>query len=98
MDLPVRSREARALVGLILESAKQTDQTARTAIGTKLPKAESVLLTAVRMARNTSAVAELARRLHIEPEKAHQLLGQHGALASPVGIVVQKQSPLIHVI
>jgi hypothetical protein len=91
MDLPVRSREARALVGLILESAKQTDQTARTTIGTKLPRAESVLLTAVRMARNTGAVAELARRLHIEPEKAHQLLGQcrdaAAALASEAGFL-----------
>ena len=30
-------------------------------------------------------------------ELAHQLLLQHGALASPVGIVRAKQSPLIHV-
>jgi len=30
-------------------------------------------------------------------EMAHHLLQQHGALASPVGIVVQKKSPLIHV-
>jgi selenide,water dikinase len=30
-------------------------------------------------------------------ESAHHLLQQHGALASPVGIVVQKKSPLIHV-
>jgi len=28
-------------------------------------------------------------------ELAHQLLQQHGALASPVGIVKQKKSPLI---
>jgi selenide, water dikinase len=30
-------------------------------------------------------------------EMAHRLLQQHGALASPVGIVIQKKSPLIHV-
>jgi selenide, water dikinase len=30
-------------------------------------------------------------------ELAHQLLLQHGALASPVGIVTQKKSPLISV-
>jgi selenide, water dikinase len=30
-------------------------------------------------------------------EMAHHLLQQHGALASPVGIVLQKKSPLIHV-
>ncbi|HEY6225761.1 MAG TPA: selenide, water dikinase SelD, partial [Verrucomicrobiae bacterium] len=30
-------------------------------------------------------------------EMAHHLLQQHGALASPVGIVLAKKSPLIHV-
>jgi hypothetical protein len=90
MGLPVRSPEAKVLIRLIDWSAKQTDKMFQTMRKPAPPKAEGELSAAISMARNASATAEVARVLHIEPEKARTLLVQcreaAAAMASEAGL------------
>jgi predicted S18 family serine protease len=90
MGLPGRSPEAKVLIRLIDWSAKETDKMFQAMRKPVLPKTEGELGAAIAMARNASALAEVARVLHVEPEKARQLLARcrdaAAALASEAGL------------
>jgi hypothetical protein len=74
MGLPIRSAEATVLIDLAVWASKDTDANSPTLIRKKLPKRESVLIAAVRMADNHSAVNRVAQALKLSAIEAQNLL------------------------
>ena len=72
-----RSREGELLVGMCLWASKESDRIAKRAVGWTLPKRDSILAAAIGMARNNAAVAEVARRLGLEPKQSLMLLDRY---------------------
>jgi hypothetical protein len=64
---PVRSREARVLINLLLRASKQNP---------KLPTAEQVLFAALRMFHDRNAVAKAATELAVSPWEAERTLAR----------------------
>lgn len=91
MGLPDNSPEAKVLIRLIDWSAKETDRMLRAMRKPALPRAEGELGAAVAMARNTSAVAEVARVLRVDTGQARRLLARcrdaAAALASEADLI-----------
>jgi hypothetical protein len=80
--LSVRSPEATLLINLTLFGARELSRTAAAATGHRPPKIEFILLTAMRLVGNSTAINEVARVLQIESRPARSLLlnWRHAAL------------------
>jgi hypothetical protein len=74
MGLHPKSRETTLLVDLLIWSAEQDAKMMQQAGTSILPKPEGILLGAISMVNNHSAVLKTARELQIEPQTAENLL------------------------
>jgi hypothetical protein len=80
--LDVRSPQATVLIRLTLWGAKELGRTAEKATGRRVPRLEFLLMIAMRLVGNHTAINEVARVLHIEGHPARSLLlkWRHAAL------------------
>ena len=65
---PIRSREARLLIDLLMRASKKNSK--------ELPTAEQVLFSALRMFHDKTAVAKVAEELEVSPATAESALAK----------------------
>lgn len=74
MALPVRSPEATLLIDLLIWSAKVEADMLKVAGESQMPKPSGILMGGITMIHNATAVAKVARDLHLTEQAATQLL------------------------
>ena len=74
MGLAGNSNETALLVDLLIWSAKEEAELMKEAIGKTLSKAEGILMGALTMVNNHSAIVKVSRDLRILPQDAEKLL------------------------
>ena len=66
--MPIRSREAKVLIDLLMRASKKSSK--------GLPTAEQVLFSALRMFHDKTAVAKVAKELAVSPLAAERALAK----------------------
>jgi hypothetical protein len=82
----IQSREASVLIELIIWASKQNQRMMERSIGQSLPVRDGVLVAAMAMENNQSAVVRVAEELAVHPVAAEKALAQLATAARDVAI------------
>lgn len=84
--LPIKGPTATLLIDLIIWASKRSAETAYAATGLRMPRADAVLMTAMGLHRNPTAIHRLMRDLPLDESQAQAALAATHDAARAVAI------------